>query len=156
MAASITNNVNPPPQLLMKDNSVEEWRLWKEMYADYAIITKLDKESKEFQRAVFLNAAGPLARKVYNTFTFSDQEDKNDVALLMKKFDAHIIGELNETYERYVFNKREQLPDESFDEYLAALRNLAKTCTFCDCMSKTLLRDRIVIGIRDPRRESCC
>ena len=150
MAASITNNVNPPPQLLMKDNAVEEWRLWKETYADYAIITKLDKESKEFQRAVFLNAAGPLARKVYNTFTFSDQEDKNDVALLMKKFDAHIIGELNETYERYVFNKREQLPDESFDEYLAALRNLAKTCTFCDCMSKTLLRDRIVIGIRDP------
>ena len=33
MASSITNNVNPLPQLLMKDNSVEEWRLWKEMYA---------------------------------------------------------------------------------------------------------------------------
>ena len=44
MAPSITNNVNPPPQLLMKDNAVEEWRLWKEMYADYAIITKLDME----------------------------------------------------------------------------------------------------------------
>ena len=50
MTASITNNVNPPPQLLMKENAVEEWRLWKAMYADYAIITKLDKESKEFLR----------------------------------------------------------------------------------------------------------
>ena len=48
MAASIINNVSPS-QLLMKDNVVEEWRLWKEMYADYAIITKLDKESKGFQ-----------------------------------------------------------------------------------------------------------
>ena len=114
MAASIINNVSPPPQLLMKDNAVEEWRLWKDMYADYAIITKLDKESKEFQRAVFLNAAGPLARKVYNTFTFSDQGDKNDVTLLMKKFDTHIIGEM-----RYVFNKHDQLPHESFAEYQA-------------------------------------
>ena len=68
MTASITNNVNPPPQLLMKENAVEEWRLWKAIYTDYAIITKLDKE--EFQQAVFLNAVGPLARKVYNTFTF--------------------------------------------------------------------------------------
>ena len=40
------------------------------------------------------------------------------MALLMKKFDAHIIGELNETYERYVFNKCDQLPDESFDQNL--------------------------------------
>ena len=47
----------------------------------YAIITKLDKESKEFQRSVFLNAAGLQARKVYNIFTFSDQEDKNYVPL---------------------------------------------------------------------------
>ena len=46
----------------MKENAVEEWRLWKEIHTDYAIITKVDKESKEFQRAVFLNAAGPLAR----------------------------------------------------------------------------------------------
>ena len=73
----------------------------------------------------------------------------------MKKFDAHIICELNETYKRYVFNKRDQLPDESFDEYLAALRNLTKTCTFSDCISKTLLRDCIVIGIVILRLESC-
>ena len=43
------------------------------------------------------------------------------MAQLMKKFDAHIIGELNETYSKYVsyvFNKRDQLPDESFDQNL--------------------------------------
>ena len=84
----------------------------------YAIKTKLDKESKEFQRSVFLNAAGLQARKVYNIFTFSDQEDKNYVPLLVITFDTHIIGELNETDECYMFNKRDQLPDESFDEYL--------------------------------------
>ena len=52
------------------------------MYPDYAVIIKLDKESKEFQRAAFVNAV----RKMYNTFTFSDQEVKNDVPLLMNEY----------------------------------------------------------------------
>ena len=39
----------------------------------------------------------------------------------MKQFDSHIIGELNETYEHFVFNEHDQLPDESFDECLVAL-----------------------------------
>ena len=58
------------------------------------------------------------------------------------------------TYERYNFNCRNQQPNESIDAYIAALRSLAKTCNFCDCLKDSLLRDRIVLGIQSqPTRK---
>lgn len=32
---------------------------------------------------------------------------------------------------------------------VTALRTLAKTCNFCDCMHDSIIRDRIVLGIKD-------
>lgn len=59
-----------------------------------------------------------------------------------------MIGETNATYERYLFNKHEQESGESFDAYLTNLLSLAKTCNFGQ-LKENLIRDRIVIGIRD-------
>ena len=68
---------------------------------------------------------------------------------IIKKFDQHIVGQLNETYERYKFNRRQQATDESIDAYVTTLRYIRKSCNFCDCLADTLLRDRLVMGIRD-------
>ena len=35
----------------------------------------------------------------------------------MAKLEAHYFGEVNETFERYVFNKRDKLQGESTDSY---------------------------------------
>ena len=48
----------------------------------------------------------------------------------------------------YRFNKRYQEPNESLDAYVTALRTLAKTCNF-GVLENSLIRDRIVIGVRD-------
>lgn len=50
-------------------------------------------------------------------------------------------------YERYTFNKREQEVNETIDRYAAALRTLVKTCKFEGL--EEMIRDRIVLGIRD-------
>ena len=59
------------------------------------------------------------------------------------------IGETNETYKRYVFNSRDQKEGESIDDYVGELRTLAQTCNFCTCLHSTLIRDWIVLGLRD-------
>ena len=64
-------------------------------------------------------------------------------------FYAHFVGLTNETYERYVFNNRNQGATESVEDYVAALRTLSKACNFCECTQDSLLRDRIVLGITD-------
>eukprot|EP00731_Ephydatia_muelleri_P025358 Em0017g441a len=51
-------------------------------------------------------------------------------------------------FERARFNRRSQLDGETVDQYIAVLHNLAKNCDYGKLKSE-LIRDRIVVGIRD-------
>jgi len=62
--------------------------------------------------------------------------------------DTHFIGEVNETFERFKFNQRIQDSNETIDIYVSALRTLVRSCNF-GALENPLLRDRIVIGVRD-------
>ena len=53
---------------------------------------------------------------------------------------------MNETF---IFNNRDQKEGETFESFHAAIRSLAKMCNYCDVCINSILRDRIVIGIRD-------
>ena len=68
---------------------------------------------------------------------------------MIDALDDHFIGKRNETYDRYVFNKRDQKPDESIEDYITTLQTLASTYNFCDCLKDSLLRDCLILGIQD-------
>ena len=146
-------NVNPPPPLKYGEDKVEEWTMFKQQYELFATISELGLREKEYQSAVFLHSIGNAGLKIYNNLVFANTEDKNDVKTIIKKIDGYIIGDTNETYERYKFNRRDQAEGETIDEYVAALRDLAKSCNFCSCpdLKESLLRDRIVLGIREDQ-----
>ena len=63
--------------------------------------------------------------RIFNGLKFSDGEDRNNVADVIKKFDQHFLGQTQES-------------GESIDEYVSVMRNMAKTCGFCDCMRELL------------------
>ena len=63
--------------------------------------------------------------------------------------DERVLGKTNETFERYKFNVRGQMCEKAIDAYVPALKNLQKTCNLCDCLKVSLLRNRIVFGVRD-------
>ena len=146
--------IKAPVALDLSKSNAENWTLWKQQWANYEIVSRLNTQPVPYQTAMFLNSIGRDALKIYNGFVFAADEVQ-DIATIKAKFDQHIIGQINETYERYVFNGRNQLNDESFDTYLTDLRNLMKSCNFCNCLRDTLLRDRIVMGIRsqDTRKK---
>lgn len=121
------------------------------MWKNYSLISHLDQQPRDYQTALFLHCVGTEALKIYNGFVYSEEEDKTDLPTVIKKFDQHIIGDTNETFERYIFNERNQDATESIDSYVTALRTLAKTCNFCDCLGDSLLRDRIVRGTKDSQ-----
>ena len=62
--------------------------------------------------------------------------------------ERHCIGEVNEIYDRYCFNKRDKLPTETVDSFVAELKTLAKTCNCFDCLRDSLIRDCIVLEIK--------
>lgn len=86
--------------------------------------------------------------EMFEGFSFTSEEDCWKLNTAIKKFEDLCVGETNETYERFVFNRRDQ-ENETVDQYVAELRKLARTCNFCSCLQDSLLRDRLVLGIKD-------
>ncbi|PIK48833.1 hypothetical protein BSL78_14291 [Apostichopus japonicus] len=142
-------NIAPPQPLQLKDGVAEEWKLFKQMFEGYCIITQLDKHETVYKKAVFLHCIGANGVKIYNSLTFTDGENQDDIRVIIKKLDEYFIGECNETYERYVFNKRDQNTGETIDAYVATLRTLAKACNFGE-LEESLIKDKLVLGIIDP------
>ena len=85
------------------------------------------------------------------SFTCSEGENANDWRVVMGKMEKYCIGEVNKIYERYCFNKRDKLLTETVDNFVAELKTLAKTCNFCDCLRDSLIRERIVLGIKNEQ-----
>ena len=59
-------------------------------------------------------------------------------------------------FERYMFYKREQGPEESFEQYYTKLRRLAQNCAFDSITPDEVLRDRLVFSIWDSSVRSSC
>ncbi|XP_030853177.1 uncharacterized protein K02A2.6-like [Strongylocentrotus purpuratus] len=147
--AQLPFHIAPPPPLRHKEDRVEEWKMFKQMYENYEVITKLKQQDSEYQRAVFLHTVGPEGLKIFNAITFERDGDDKKVDVIIQKMNSVIIGQTNEIYERFIFNKRDQKQGESIEAYVTELKQLAKTCKFCDCLRESLIRDRIVLGIAD-------
>ena len=145
----LLHGIQPPTGLdLASKHRKENWKIYKQRWNDYAIVAQLERQTEEYRVALFLYSIGPNAVKVYNSFDLPT-DDKRKLPKIMEKFDKYAMGETNETYERFIFNSRDQKETETVDEYVAELRTLAQTCSFCTCLSDSLLRDRIVLGIKD-------
>ena len=151
VAPTVAPQIQPPVSLDLTSNTnlVDKWKLWKQTWENYSIIAQLNKQPSAYRLALFLHSIGTESLKIYNSFDYGDDEDKSLLETVIKKFGDHFIGASNETYERYLFNKRVQDSDETVDSYVTALRNLAQSCNFCKCLHDSLIRDQIVIGIRD-------
>lgn len=54
-------------------------------------------------------------------------------------------------YERYRFNNRKQEQGESISAYVTELRVIAKNCALEEITPDEILRDRLVLGVRDEK-----
>eukprot|EP00112_Aurelia_sp_Birch-Aquarium-sp1_P025311 Seg836.1 transcript_id=Seg836.1/GoldUCD/mRNA.D3Y31 product="hypothetical protein" protein_id=Seg836.1/GoldUCD/D3Y31 len=149
MGVSISVRCSPPPQLQLKEDPVEEWNFFKQLYKHYSSLCRILEQNKEFQISSFLNSVGPVGLRIYNALQFLSTEDAEDVETVMRKFDGYIVGEINVTHERYVFNKRAQQAGESMEDYVSVLRTLSSTCGFCDCLGESFIRDKMILGISE-------
>ena len=119
--SALFHQILPQPLDLRNSGEIaENWKLWKEKYNDYFIISRLSQESVEYQLAMFKHAIGnDISVKVIKTFSYTEQKNANDWRVVISKLEIHCIGEVNEIYERYCFNKRDKLPTESVDSFVA-------------------------------------
>ena len=103
---------------------------------------------RSYQVAMLENSLRDEAMRLYDGFQFATPQEHRTTTEILTAFDEFAVGEANETFERYKFNNRKQEDGESFDDFHAALRALAKTCNFCHTCASSMIRDRIILGIR--------
>lgn len=144
--APIPSLIPFPAKLDMDGNLSSNWKKFRRMWDNYEIAAGLTTRENALRTATFLTCIGSEANDIYDGFDFLDQ-DADDLATVIAKFEAYCMGKINITYERYVFNCCKQ-EDESFDSYLSKLRKLSKTCQY-QHLQDELIKDRIVVGVKD-------
>lgn len=139
-----------PLQALDVTKCSTEWKLFWQMWENYVVVAKLDAETEDYRRALFLHTVGQEGLSLYNGLQLGLPDSQQPtVQNIMDAFGTHFVGVTNVINERFMLNKRDQRKDEPIEDYVAALRTIAKTCKFTHVMHDSLLRDSIVIGMRD-------
>ena len=72
----------------------ENWKLWKEKYNNYFVLSRLDRENCEYQLAIFKHAIGDDGLKVIKSFSYSEVENANDSCVVMGKMEKHCSSQI--------------------------------------------------------------
>ena len=137
------------PKLDLQVDRGSDFKAWKAQWQAYYSLSGLSRETAATQvQALTLCFSRETIPIVENLGLSLAQ--RGSVASVIKAIEDYVQGQINETVERRNFRKRVQQPGESFDDFLVSLRELVKTCSFCDgaCERKSI-RDQIIEGILD-------
>ncbi|XP_072338611.1 uncharacterized protein [Scyliorhinus torazame] len=145
--SSEMENIQPPPQFHISGNLGANWKIFKQKFLLYIEASDLKATWDVRKIALFLSTAGDHAIHIYNSLTFADGEDKTKFKTVLLKFDSHCDIEVNESYERYIFQQRLQGKGEPFQSFLTHLRILAQSCNY-DSTADSMIRDQIVFADR--------
>ncbi|XP_018359748.1 PREDICTED: uncharacterized protein K02A2.6-like [Trachymyrmex cornetzi] len=104
------------------------------------------EKSGEVKVAILLNTIGDEGIDIFNNFNLSEADQKK-YDVVVKKFDEYFLPKKNIIYERFLFYKRIQEPNEPVDNFVKKLKKIAQNCEFMD--EQDMIRDRIVLGIAD-------
>ncbi len=140
-----TGSVAPPDRFDFK--SPESWPMWIKRFERYASVTGLVDKDEEVQVNTLLYCMGETSEDIMATFGLSEADQKRWTPV-RDKFKDHFVKRKNFVFERAKFNRRVQEEGEPVDAFITALYNLAENCNYAG-LREELIRDRIVIGIRD-------
>lgn len=127
----------------------DEWEKWKKRFELFLSASGLDKEEETRKVSTLMYCLGEDAEGVLVSTNIRD-DDRKKYKEVMSKFDEYFKVRRNVIYERAKFNTREQREGETADEYITALYELIETCEY-GTLKEEILRDRLVVGIRDKR-----
>ena len=135
-----------PPQPFPFDTP-DEWPKWRRRFEQFCVASGLSKEDEERQVSTLLYCLGEEADDVLTSTNISAESRKkyDDV---LAKFYTHFKVRKNIIFERARFNRRVQEEEESVEQFITTLYSLAENYKYRG-MKEELIRDRLVVGIKD-------
>ena len=123
------------------------WNRWKRRFEQFRVASGLANEDDAKQVSTLLYCLGEGAEDTLSSTNIS-KKDRESYGAVVKKLDDYFGVRRNIIFERARFNRRDQLEGETADEYIATLFGLAENCEYGG-LKDELVRDRLVVGIRD-------
>ena len=65
MNVGLPSNVPLPPQLNLKGNIEANWRVWRQIWDSFEILSKLKTQPNEYRVATFITCVGTDALQIY-------------------------------------------------------------------------------------------
>lgn len=135
------------------DENSETWEHYTERlghYFDANGIGDTTGDDKAKRRAILLSVCGSKVYKLMCDLLAPAKPKEKSYQELVKLIQDHLAPKPSEIVQRFKFNNRFRNEGESVAEFVASLRNLAEHCEYRDTLD-TMLRDRLVCGIRDEK-----
>ena len=137
------------PKLDIQVDRGADFEAWKAQWTSYSTLSGLADQSAATKVQVLTLCLSRESLAIVNNLGLTE-EQKQDATAIIAAIKRHIDGQINESVERRNLRRRMQQPGESFDDFLVALRELAKTCNFCsDLCTQKNIRDQIIEGNTD-------
>ena len=92
---------------------------------------------------------GDRSEDILKSFALSE-EDAKKYSVVIGKFNTHFSKRHNVIYDRAKFNSRSQREGESVEDFIYHVNALADHCGYGQLRDE-MVRDRIVVGIRDAK-----
>ena len=126
------------------DSDKEGWESYCERIQLYFTANEITENDKK--RAVLLTVVGSKTYKLFRNLTYPAKPSTKSYDELVECMKNHHQPARNSIMERYKFFSRNRKPNESINEYIAKLRELAEYCNF-GAVLDDMLRDRVVCGV---------
>ena len=132
----------PQPLDLSVDRG-EAFRVWTRRWESFSRLSRLDTADQQTQHDVFISFVSDDTMKVIDNFPIPTSSCL-DVKIILQHLKIYARGQVNDTVEHHNLSKRQQQTGERFEDFLTSIRDLSKTCTFCEPCTELILRDKIV------------
>ncbi len=144
------------PKLLANAN-LNEFARWYQRWSDFVICQHLDAQTREAQVAALRSCLDDDLVRFLQQGIITVDDTTATISTYIDALKLYVRSQQNPLLDRIKFFQRQQETGESFDEFLATVKELKIACDFsfkedCDnCRSRDqeILRDKIVSGVRD-------
>ena len=143
----VPSNFPVPQPMVYKGDRETNWEFFRQQCEDYEVATELSKQVTPVRLASLRSLMGKDCLQIFRNLSLYPAQQES-VTSYLDALEAYFKPQRNVVYERYVFNTCVQTQDESVDAYVKRLRKLASSCDF-GVLTNELIRDRLVIGVRD-------
>lgn len=122
------------------------WNRFRDELNNYFVAADLGRALDERKIAILMYCLGPEYRTIFNGFDLT-QADRGKFDCVIEKFNRHFEPKKLTKVCMRKFDYCMQGPKETFNEYMARLKELAESCRFGDSLEDQLVK-QLSIGVR--------